>query len=138
MIAQLWLDAIDALPMVTYSGDQIGYSAAHITAAVRRSTGRAPVCATPQELAGSKAGTPELLDVFEALYGVFGRADQPYGRVAFGFEERLNEVLNAHRVPVTTGPPGSWRHGVARRRRPRCVTRAADVLRKRVRWRVWR
>jgi len=67
MIAQLWLDAIGALNVITFSGDTMRHFAALITAAVRRNTGRGPVCATPQGLAESKAATPALLDVFEAL-----------------------------------------------------------------------
>lgn len=98
MIAQLWLDSISALNLITFSGDPMRQFAGLVTAAVRRNAGRGPVCVTPQGLAESKAATPELLDVFEALYEVLRGADQAYRGVASAFEERLNEVLNAHRV----------------------------------------
>jgi hypothetical protein len=98
MIAQLWLDAMSALHLIAFSGDPIRHFVALISAAARRNTGREPVCATPQGLAESKAATPELLDLFEALYDVLRGADQAHRGVASAFEERLNEVLNAHRV----------------------------------------
>jgi len=68
---------------------------------VRWSTGRDPVCATPDQLARSKANTPELLNVFEALYdAIASMTERNYNlsKLPLLYEDRLNEAFNARRV----------------------------------------
>jgi hypothetical protein len=99
MIAQIWADAAGTIDASTFERDTIQKLAALITASVRRSTGTNPVCIYPQHLAESKAGTPDLLDLFEALYESIAHLDNSsYRRLASAYESRLNDVLNAHRV----------------------------------------
>jgi hypothetical protein len=80
-----------------------GQLASIITHSVRWSTGRQPVCITPGQLASSNAGTPELLNVFEALYEAIESAAESAHSFAMRnapslYEARLNEALEAHRV----------------------------------------
>jgi hypothetical protein len=102
-IAQLWEAAIDVLNSGLRTRTAEGQLASIITHSVRWSTGRQPVCTTPEQLARSNAGTPELLNVFEALYEAIESMTQSAYIATMRnspslYEARLNEALEAHRV----------------------------------------
>jgi hypothetical protein len=105
-IAQLWANVINSVSsqgLTIRSAEAQALLAGTVTASVRWSTGGYPVCTTPEELAKSKAGTPELLDVFEALYEAIGTLtenayDYTLRNLPSFYQEKLNEALDAHRV----------------------------------------
>lgn len=102
-IAQLWANVIGVLEEGHVQRSAGAQLASMITDRIRWSAGRYSVCIAPDQLAKSKADTPELLDVFEALYDAIGtlteRAyDYTVRNLPSLYEEKLNEALNAHRV----------------------------------------
>jgi hypothetical protein len=101
-LAQLWATVISAInAKVVGSKDAEAHLTTLILASVRWSTGSDPACVTPDELARSEADTPELLDVFEALYQAIETMESKRHQIASlssVYRDRLNEILNAHRV----------------------------------------
>jgi hypothetical protein len=101
-VAQLWANVINAInAKVVLSNGGEAQLARMILDSVRWSTGSDPACVTPDQLARSKADTPQLLDVFEALYEAIETiaSKRPHvGPLSLLYQDRLNEALNAHRV----------------------------------------